>query len=154
MIEEEHFEIKNSRENEQQELAEIYHAKGFEQPLLDQVVQVLMADENRLLTVMLEEELGLRLEEYEHPLKQGLGAFLGVVLALIPLFIATYFSNIVFFITVFVLFLVATTISVLPQKRSFVSFNTWSISLGFLVLLVVYQLHILLTPLFARIINQ
>ena len=154
LIEEEHFEIKHSRENEQKELAELYHLKGFEPPLLDQVVQVLMADENRLLTVMLEEELVLRLEEYEHPLKQGFGAFSGVILSFIPLFIATYFSNIVFFITVLALFLVATSISILPQKRSFISFNTWSISLGFLVLLVVYQLHILLTPLFTRLMNQ
>lgn len=154
LIEEEHYEIKNSRETEQKELTEIYRAKGFESPLLDQVVQVLMADENRLLTVMLEEELGLRLEEYEHPLKQGFGAFMGVFLAFLPLFIATYFSPLVFFITVFILFVVATTISILPQKRSFISFNTWSISLGFLVLLTVYELHILLTPLFTRLINQ
>lgn len=38
-----------------------------------------MADDNRLLQVMLEEELGLSLESYEHPLKQAAGALIGVV---------------------------------------------------------------------------
>ena len=40
-----------------------------------------MADDNRLLRVMLEEELGLSLESYEHPLKQALGAGLGVLIS-------------------------------------------------------------------------
>jgi VIT1/CCC1 family predicted Fe2+/Mn2+ transporter len=38
-----------------------------------------MADDNRLLQVMLEEELGLNLETHEHPLKQALGALVGVL---------------------------------------------------------------------------
>jgi hypothetical protein len=153
LIVEERLEIQNSRETEQKELMEIYRAKGFEPPLLDQVIQVLMADENRLLTVMLEEELGLRLEEYEHPLKQGFGAFSGSLAASIPLFIATFFSPFVFFGAVFILFLIATSVSILPQKRSFIAFNTWSLSLVFLVLLCTYELQKLLNPFFERLMG-
>ena len=51
----------------------------FSGKLLDEVIDVLMADDNRLLQVMLEEELGLSLETYEHPLKQAAGAFFGVI---------------------------------------------------------------------------
>ncbi|MCB1135966.1 MAG: VIT1/CCC1 transporter family protein, partial [Chlamydiia bacterium] len=56
---------------------ELYQAKGFEGKLLEEVVDVLMADGDRLLRVMLEEELGLSLESHEHPVKQGLFAALG-----------------------------------------------------------------------------
>jgi hypothetical protein len=140
LIEEEHNEIKNSRDAEMAELTEIYRAKGFESPLLEQVVQVLMADENRLLTVMLEEELGLRLEQQEHPLKQALGAFLGVASVAIPALIGLYISPLVFFAILAIAFVVFTTISVLPQKRSFIAFNTWSLSIVLLVLLTVYEL--------------
>jgi hypothetical protein len=79
LIEEERWEIEHHRGQEREELAELYRAKGFTGKLLDEVVDVLMADDDRLLRVMLEEELGLTLEAYEHPLKQCLGAALGVV---------------------------------------------------------------------------
>ncbi len=141
LIQEEHYEIQNSRESEQQELTEIYRAKGFESPLLDQVVQVLMADENRLLTVMLEEELGLSLEGYEHPLKQGLGAFLGVLITSIPLFLATLVSPLLFWGFVFLIFVIATSLSIYPQKKSLIAFNVWALSLACLVLMSLFQLH-------------
>lgn len=77
MMEEERWEITHHRAQERLELQEIYQAKGFEEPLLSQVIDVLMADENRLLEVMLSEELGIPLESYEHPLIQALGACIG-----------------------------------------------------------------------------
>lgn len=79
VIEEERFEIEHHRHQEKEELKALYAAKGFSGKLLDEVIEVLMADDNRLLQVMLEEELGLSLESYEHPLKQAAGAFLGVL---------------------------------------------------------------------------
>lgn len=79
VIEEERYEIEHHRAQEKEELKALYAAKGFSGRLLDEVVEVLMADDNRLLQVMLEEELGLNLESHEHPLKQALGAFLGVI---------------------------------------------------------------------------
>ncbi|HSX11424.1 MAG TPA: VIT1/CCC1 transporter family protein [Chlamydiales bacterium] len=79
VIEEERWEIEHHRPQEKEELRALYAAKGFSGKLLDEAVEVLMADDNRLLQVMLEEELGLSLESYEHPLKQASGAFVGVV---------------------------------------------------------------------------
>jgi hypothetical protein len=83
LIEEERWEIQHHRPQEREELMEIYQAKGFEGELLTQVINVLMSDDNRLLEVMLTEELGLSLEAYEHPLKQASGAFLGSLTAII-----------------------------------------------------------------------
>lgn len=79
LIEEERWEIEHHRAQEKEELAALYAAKGFSGKLLDEVVHVLMADDNRLLQVMLEEELGLNLGSYEHPLKQATGALVGAV---------------------------------------------------------------------------
>ncbi len=81
LIEEERFEILHNREQEKEELRELYEAKGFKGKILDQAVEILMADDNRLLKVMLEEELGLTLESYEHPLKQAFGAAVGTLIA-------------------------------------------------------------------------
>lgn len=79
LIEEERWEIEHHRTQERNELKALYGAKGFSGKLLEEVVDVLMSDDNRLLQVMLEEELGLSLGTHEHPLKQATGALVGVV---------------------------------------------------------------------------
>ncbi len=81
VMEQEKYEIENNRDQEREELKALYRAKGFEGKLLDDVIDVLMADNDRLLRVMLEEELGLSLQAYDHPLKQCFGAFVGSSLA-------------------------------------------------------------------------
>ncbi|MEI8301067.1 MAG: VIT1/CCC1 transporter family protein [Chlamydiota bacterium] len=81
LIQQEKWEIDHHRDQEKKELLELYHAKGFKDKQLQEVVEVLMADDNRLLQIMLEEELGLSLGSFEHPLKQCTGAFLGVLCA-------------------------------------------------------------------------
>lgn len=78
VIEEERWEIEHHRPQEREELRAWYQAKGFSGRLLDEAIDVLMADDNRLLQVMLHEELGFKLEMHEHPLKQASGAALGV----------------------------------------------------------------------------
>lgn len=82
---EEKWEIEHHRTQEREELSALYEAKGFKGKLLEDVMDVLMADGDRLLKVMLEEELGLSLGQQEHPLKQGIGAALGA-------FIASFFA--------------------------------------------------------------
>ncbi len=81
LIEEERWEIEHDRKQEEEELHALYQAKGFSGQLLKDVVSTLSSDDNRLLRVMLEEEMGLTLEVYEHPLKQCLGAGIGVIFA-------------------------------------------------------------------------
>lgn len=77
VLEQERWEIQHHRQQERSELRELYAAKGFEGKLLDDVIDVLMADDNRLLRVMVEEELGLSLASQDHPLQQAMGAFFG-----------------------------------------------------------------------------
>lgn len=81
VIAQEKWEIEHHRTQEREELKALYAAKGFQGQLLDDVVDVLMADGDRLLKVMVEEELGLSLETQQHPLKQALGAFMGALVA-------------------------------------------------------------------------
>lgn len=83
LIQQEQWEIEHHRAQEKEELTAMYAQKGLSGKLLEQVVEVLMADDNRLLRVMLEEELGLTLESYEHPLKQAAGAAVGVLIAFV-----------------------------------------------------------------------
>ena len=81
LVSEEKWEIEHHRDQERSELTELYAAKGFQGKLLEDVIDVLMADGDRLLRVMLEEELGLTLEKQDHPLKEALGAGVGTLLA-------------------------------------------------------------------------
>lgn len=96
VIEEERWEIEHHRHQEKQELSEIYQAKGLSGKLLEEVIDCLMADDNRLLQVMLEEELGLSLEQYEHPLKQSfftlMGGLVSVALCLTGLLVSYRFG--------------------------------------------------------------
>ena len=62
-------EIDTNRAQEREELEALYRLKGFEDPLLTDVIDTLMSDSNQLLKVMLEEELGLTLNRLNHPLK-------------------------------------------------------------------------------------
>ena len=88
VMDEERYEIEHNRSQEKEELKALYQAKGFSGKLLDEVVDVLMADGDRALRVMLEEEMGFRLEENEHPLIQGLGAAAGALFAAVCLLLA------------------------------------------------------------------
>lgn len=91
LIEEERYEIEHHRHQEREELTELYRLKGFEGKLLEEVIDVLMADDDRLLKVMLEEELGLSLHTHEHPLKQASGAGLGVLASAALMLLAWHF---------------------------------------------------------------
>lgn len=90
ILAQEKWEIEHHRQQERDELSAIYAAKGFEGKLLEDVLDVLMADSNRLLKVMAEEELGLSLESIEHPLMQSLGAFAGSLAAGVILICGIY----------------------------------------------------------------
>lgn len=79
-LERERSEIRDHFEHECEEVRELYAAKGFHGPLLDQVVDTLTSDDDRLLKVMMEEELGLLVHHVTHPLLVGVWNFTGSVL--------------------------------------------------------------------------
>lgn len=90
VLEQEKWEIDHNRQQEREELGALYASKGFEGKLLEDILDVLMADGDRLLKVMVEEELGLSLEKNEHPLMEGLGALYGALVAILLVFLGAY----------------------------------------------------------------
>lgn len=92
-LERERAEIASNFHEECDEIRALYAAKGFSEPLLGQIVDTLASDEDRLLKVMMEEELGLSMYHMNHPLVVGVWNFsaalaAGLVLALPVSFIA------------------------------------------------------------------
>lgn len=82
--------INKSPEKEIEELRRIYHKKGFEGPLLEQVVEVITSNKDRWVEVMMKEKLEM-VEESKSPFKMGLTTFISfVVVGFIPLLIYVY----------------------------------------------------------------
>ncbi len=90
-LERERQEIQHSFDGEREEVRALYAAKGFREPLLTQITDTLCADDDRLLKVMMEEELGLFIQHINHPLLVGiwntLGGLVGVLLLAVPVWI-------------------------------------------------------------------
>jgi len=141
LIEQEQWEIEHHRAQEKEELAAMYRQKGLDGKLLDQVIEVLMADDNRLLRVMLEEELGLTLESYEHPLKQAAGAGVGVIIAIlcaaIGFFIGGFLGVTLFLAAVFA---GATLIASKMEGNQPIKSLVWNLAVG---ALAVGSIHII-----------
>jgi VIT1/CCC1 family predicted Fe2+/Mn2+ transporter len=98
----------------------------------------MMADDNRLLHIMLEEEMGLALEVYEHPLKQSLGAGIGVVIAT-ALFAGGYFFFSPIAATALTVILAAVIVAKLERNRR-IEAAVWNLSLVAFVAGVTYFL--------------
>jgi hypothetical protein len=132
ILAQEKWEIEHNRPQEREELRVLYGAKGFEGKLLEDVVDVLMADESRLLKVMIEEEMGYGLENIEHPLKQALGAFFGTLLTILAASLAVYFTQNLLVILPLLLSLVAAASWLLAQKsgNNPLSAVLWSLGLA------------------------
>lgn len=141
LIEQEKYEIEHHRPQEREELTALYHAKGLEGKLLENVIDVLMADQDRLLKIMLEEELGLSLEAYEHPLKQAFGAGIGALISLI-ICLSSFLIFPQFGIIFASLFMMGAGafVSAYYEKNRIISAVVWNISLGILVFGMVFFL--------------
>lgn len=133
ILEQEKYEIEHHRQQEREELKVLYAAKGFEGKLLEDVLDVLMADGDRLLRVMIEEELGLTLEEHEHPLKQGLGAGIGALIAIIISFIGLFlYPSYGILIAALIVIGCAAATSAHYQQNHFIPAIIWNIGLAVL----------------------
>lgn len=145
LIAEEKWEIEHHREQEREELIALYGAKGFEGALLKEVVDVLMSDEDRLLRVMIEEELNLQLENQEHPLKEAYGAFLGssisctLILSVFYLFPSGGFPWPPLSLALLIMG-IAGAFSAFEKKNQSIHAAIWNISIGILCLICTYFL--------------
>jgi hypothetical protein len=145
LIEQERYEVEHHRPQEREELVALYSSKGFEGKLLEDVVDVLMADQDRLLTVMLEEEMGLTLEAHQHPLQQALGAALGGLLSFSASFLAFYFFPKVGISVPFLLIAVGAAFSAWYKQNRIIQAVVWNISLAALSFASAYFLcHLIL----------
>lgn len=141
LIEQERWEIQHHRAQEKEELTAMYEQKGLSGKLLDQVIEVLMADDNRLLMVMLEEELGLSIESYEHPLKQALGAGIGVIITTIWGSLGFFIggsAGIILFLSC--LFAAATLFRSKREGNQLIKSLIWNLAVGILSLGSIYLL--------------
>lgn len=83
----EYWEVEHLPELEREEIRDIYRNKGFEGELLEKVVEVITADKDRWVDVMMKEELNM-LKEQKSPFKIGAITYLSfVTIGLIPLVI-------------------------------------------------------------------
>lgn len=81
----EYWEIENLPHLEREEIRDIYLAKGFEGELLERVVDVICADKDRWVDVMMKEEIGL-IKEQKSPFTIGATTFISfVIVGTIPL---------------------------------------------------------------------
>jgi len=141
VAEEEQREIIEKRPQEREELIALYSAKGFEGKLLEDAVDVMMADGDRLLRVMLQEELGFRLEETEHPLIQGLGAALGSLSTQLALFFAFFaFEREGAIVAASLIVAIASAIPTLQEKNRVIRSMVWNIGLALLSFAACYYL--------------
>lgn len=129
----ERYEIEHHRPQERAELQALYGSKGFKGELLEKVVDVLMADDDRLLKVMLEEEMGLSLEAYDHPLKQALAIILSSLATLLLfasslLFLPWYAAGIVLVLII----AAASLYGCAKEKNKMVTALMWNLSTSFL----------------------
>ena len=149
LIEQERWEIEHHRAQEKEELIEMYAAKGFKGKQLDDIINVLMADDNRLLMVMLEEELGLSIESFEHPLKQSLGALIGSLCSVIFCFIGMISWGLNgLLIATFILLIATGYIASKALKNYVIKGFVWNVSISFLTLGTVYFLSRFLFKIF------
>ena len=139
LIEQEKFEIEHHRDQEREELVVLYRSKGFDGQLLNDIVDTLMADNDRLLKVMLEEELGLSLEAYDHPLKQAAGAFLGSFIA-IAVFTISYllFPDIVPIFASAIVLICGAVLSANYVKNRVTDAIIWNLAIGGLACAITY----------------
>ena len=86
----EYWEVENMPEREKEEIREIYAQKGFKGDLLDKVVEVITANKDRWVDVMMKEELEM-IPSTKSPFAMGAVTFFSFLLVgLVPLLAYVY----------------------------------------------------------------
>jgi VIT1/CCC1 family predicted Fe2+/Mn2+ transporter len=81
----EYWEVEHMQETEREEIRQIYRAKGFEGELLEQVVAVITADQDRWVDVMMKEELEM-IRETRSPIAIGAVTYISfLMIGVVPL---------------------------------------------------------------------
>jgi vacuolar iron transporter family protein len=81
----EEWEIDNLKEQEKQEIRDIYAKKGFKDEFLEEIVRMITSRRKVWVDTMMREELGL-IEDAKHPLHTAFSTFIGFnVVGVIPL---------------------------------------------------------------------
>ncbi len=81
----EEMHVETVPDGEREEVRQIFAAKGFSGPLLDEIVTVITDDRRRWVDTMLTEELGLRLDS-PSPIRAAISTFVAFVLVgIVPL---------------------------------------------------------------------
>lgn len=91
----EYWEVDHLPEKEREEIREIYQAKGFEGELLEKVVEVITADKDRWVDVMMKEELEM-VRETKSPIAMGAVTYFSfLIVGLVPLlaYVSDYMSG-------------------------------------------------------------
>ncbi len=82
------YEVDNFPEIERQEIREIYERKGFKGEILEKIISHITSDKERWVDIMMQEELGLSLDQTISPLKSAIatgGAYaFGALMPIIP----------------------------------------------------------------------
>lgn len=131
ILEQERWEIQHHRPQEREELRSLYSIKGLEGKLLEDVLDVLMADDNRLLRIMVEEEMGITLETQDHPLKQSLGAFVGTLFsATICLCGLLFYPSFGLFFAALIVVAVAAALYAQYAQNRIIPAITWNVGLA------------------------
>jgi len=90
----EYWEVDHLPEKEIEEIRDIYRNKGFHGELLEQVVDVITADKDRWVSVMMKEELEM-IEEERSPVYIGLVTYISfLVIGIVPL--SSYVADFIF----------------------------------------------------------
>ncbi|NGX28998.1 MAG: hypothetical protein K940chlam1_01190 [Candidatus Anoxychlamydiales bacterium] len=150
IIEDKKWHIEHKREEEKMQLEEIYKAKGFSGKTLQDIIDTLISDDNTLLRAMLQEEMGLSLGSYIHPIKQTLGSALGMIYAALvfTIFYFVFPINYNFFIAGGFTIITSSIISAKYERTKISKEIIWDLAISFVVILISHFLSLIFVKLF------
>ena len=144
----EEWEIDNLKEQEREEIRDIYRKKGFKDELLEEIVRIITSRRKVWVDTMMKEELGL-IEDKKMPLDGSVSTFVGFnligVIPLVPFVIFIIFnlelsSNAFVYstISVIIAFLIIGMIKGKIVKKSIIRSGIYTLIIGGIAAIVAY----------------